>query len=174
MQEISGTLFNHLGIYCHAAGRRKMTRRYARPRTRRVAMEISRRPRQSLEAGRGIDCANRRQAIRPAAGFVVARSASRSGSEGHFANRRSLTSTAPAVHIGLRVPPENTPRTRTAATDRMSVVPVGSGRTAATDRMSVVPVRSRPQNSLANRVAPFLPSSPPVPGCGIICGISAL
>ena len=43
-----------------------------------------------------------------------ARSASRSGSEGHFANRRSLTSTAPAVHIGLRVPAENTPRTRTA------------------------------------------------------------
>ena len=44
--------------------------------TRRVATEISRRPRQRLEAGRGIDGANRRQAIRPAAGFVVARSAS--------------------------------------------------------------------------------------------------
>ena len=43
-----------------------------------------------------------------------ARSISRSGSEGHFANRRSLTSTALAVHIGLRVPAENTPRTRTA------------------------------------------------------------
>ena len=43
--------------------------------TRRVATEISRRPRQSLEADRGIDGANRRQAIRPAAGFVVARSA---------------------------------------------------------------------------------------------------
>ena len=82
--------------------------------TRRVATEISRRQRQRLEAGRGIDGANRRQAIRPAAGFVVARSASRSGSEGHFANRRSLTSTALAVRVGLRVPAENTPRTRTA------------------------------------------------------------
>jgi hypothetical protein len=38
-------------------------------------MEISRRSRQCLEAGRGIDDANRRQAIRHAAGFVVARSA---------------------------------------------------------------------------------------------------
>ena len=43
--------------------------------TRRVATEISRRSRQRLEAGRGIDGANRRQAIRLAAGFVVARSA---------------------------------------------------------------------------------------------------
>jgi hypothetical protein len=38
-------------------------------------MEVSRRSRQCLEAGRGIDDANRRQAIRHAAGFVVARSA---------------------------------------------------------------------------------------------------
>jgi len=37
--------------------------------TRRVVTEISRRPRQSLEASRGIDGANRRQAIRHAAGF---------------------------------------------------------------------------------------------------------
>jgi len=43
--------------------------------TRRVAPEISRRSRRSLEADRGIDGANRRQAIRLAAGFVVARSA---------------------------------------------------------------------------------------------------
>ena len=43
-----------------------------------------------------------------------ARSISRSGSEGHFANRRSLTSTALVVRVGLRVPAENTPRTRTA------------------------------------------------------------
>ena len=38
-------------------------------------MEIPRLSRQCLEAGRGIDDANRRQAIRHAAGFVVARSA---------------------------------------------------------------------------------------------------
>ena len=40
-----------------------------------MATEISRRSRRSLETGRGIDGANRRQAIRLAAGFVVARSA---------------------------------------------------------------------------------------------------
>ena len=39
------------------------------------ATEISRRLRQRLEAGRGIDDANRRQAILHAAGFVVERSA---------------------------------------------------------------------------------------------------
>ena len=43
--------------------------------TRRWTTEISRLSRQRLEAGRGIDDANRRQAILHAAGFVVARSA---------------------------------------------------------------------------------------------------